>query len=569
MNTIILKLLFSLSLVISKTGVSHIFDIAGIKERLSRFLMTLLFLFIIGNASAQQLRFAAFGDGGVNTQLSDNVGNLVNSRDTINGHSIDTNYLVILLGDYNYELGEQSTLDINVGKNYSRYIYPYNNAGFSPGFPPGGNLTKVNRLFRAIGNHELYSDPKYSDFLYFELKNVKKLNTDNQGVRYYSVRKGDVEFFFVNSGTGDNEFFRTEPDGVDSNSIQAQRIKAAMLSSNAKWKIVCFHYPPFCSYCDVASNRIFRWNFKSWGANLILSGHAHFYERLSIGGLTYVVSGLGGYHSVGGFGQTWPGSQIRYDGNQGVLFGDVYKDSLVFKFINVNKNVIDYFRITNQTSQIMSLNMKMFIQGLYNVNTQKMIQDTMIIYLRNTTPPYNRIDSSRGIINSSGIGTFVFNNVVNNTNYFIEFNHRNSLETWSAKAEVFWNNILNFDITINKTEIFGNNMVRIGNNFAIFSGDVNKDGIIDIEDIMAVYNNASYGDQKIFNRVLSGEISVKAARSLKAKMLPVVSDPIDSPMGSTSTYNWQYDINNDGIIDLSDLLIVYQNNVNCIERIKP
>lgn len=560
MKTIILKLLFS----------SHLFDIAGIKERLSRFLMILIFIFIIGNVSAQpQLRFAAFGDGGVNTSLSDKVGNLVNSRDTINGHAVDTNYIVILLGDYNYELGEQSTLDINVGKNYSRYIYPYNRAGFAPGFPPGGNNTKVNRLFRAIGNHELYSDPKYSDYLYFELPNVKKLNTDNQGVRYYSVRKGDVEFFFVNSGTGDNEFFRTEPDGVDSNSIQAQRIKAAMLNSTAKWKIVCMHYPPFCSWCDVASNRIFRWNFKGWGANLILTGHSHFYERLSIDGLTYVVSGLGGYHSIGGFGQTWLGSQIRYDGNQGVLFGDVYKDSLVFKFINTNKSIIDYFRISNQTSQIISLNMKMFIQGLYNINTQKMIQrDTIIIYLRSGTPPYNKIDSAKNIINVSGNGTFVFNNVVNNTNYFIEINHRNSLETWSAHTEVFVNGILNFDITINKTEIFGNNMVRVGNNFAIFSGDVNKDGIIDIEDIMSVYNGASYGDQKIFNRVLSGEISVKTARSLKVKM-PIVSDPIDSPMGSTSIYNWQYDINNDGIIDLTDLLIVYQNSINCIERIIP
>lgn len=479
--------------------------------------------------SQPQLRFAAFGDGGVNTALSDKVGNLVNSRDTINGRQVDTNYIVILLGDYNYELGEQSTLDINVGKNYSRYIYPYNKAGFSPGFPPGGNLTKINRLFRAIGNHELYTDPKYSDYLYFELPNVKKLNTDNNGVRYYTVRKGDIEFFFVNSGTGDNEFFRTEPDGVDSNSIQAQRIKSAMINSTAKWKVVCFHYPPYCSWCDVASNRIFRWPFKQWGANLILTGHAHFYERLNVNGLTYIVSGLGGYHSIGGFGQPWPGSQVRYDGNQGVLFGDVYKDSLVLKFINVNKDIIDYFRITNQTSQIMTLNLKMFIQGLYNPQTQKMVQDTVMVYLRNSSPPYNKVDSAKGVISTSGNGSFIFGNVTNNTNYFIAIKHRNSIEVWSSHPEVFSNGVLEFDITLNKTEIYGNNLIRIGNKYALFSGDVNQDGIIDVTDVQSIFN-----DVQTFN---SGYLKT--------------------------------DVNGDGIIDVDDLLMTYNNSKSVIVLKKP
>ena len=34
-----------------------------------------------------------------------------------------------------------------------------------------------------------------------------------------------------------------------------------------------------------------QWPFKDWGADLVLSGHSHAYERLHVGGLTYIVNG--------------------------------------------------------------------------------------------------------------------------------------------------------------------------------------------------------------------------------------------------------------------------------------
>ena len=36
-----------------------------------------------------------------------------------------------------------------------------------------------------------------------------------------------------------------------------------------------------------------QWPFKDWGADLVLVGHSHAYERLSKEGMTYIVNGTG------------------------------------------------------------------------------------------------------------------------------------------------------------------------------------------------------------------------------------------------------------------------------------
>ncbi|MBK6506325.1 MAG: hypothetical protein IPG02_11835 [Ignavibacteria bacterium] len=37
-----------------------------------------------------------------------------------------------------------------------------------------------------------------------------------------------------------------------------------------------------------------RWPFKRWGADIVLTGDFHWYERVRRGNMTYITNGLGG-----------------------------------------------------------------------------------------------------------------------------------------------------------------------------------------------------------------------------------------------------------------------------------
>ena len=129
-----------------------------------------LALISVSNSDAQVVRFAAIGDyggfienGGAG-ELA--VANMVKSWDT------DTSFFIITLGDNNYfpTVEGYATIDYNIGQFYHNYIYPYNLAGFSPGYGP--NPQTVNRFFPALGNHDHYGNAVYAHYLYFVFNNV-------------------------------------------------------------------------------------------------------------------------------------------------------------------------------------------------------------------------------------------------------------------------------------------------------------------------------------------------------------------------------------------------------------
>ncbi len=99
-----------------------------------------------------------------------------------------------------------------------------------------------------------------------------------------------------------------------------------------------------------------RWPFEAWGADAVLSGHAHHYERLhkddNADGVTlpYFISGLGGA-SKGSFLTNAPGSQIKYNAEYGAMFVTATSTELNFEFRNVNGAVIDTYSITRSSTQ--------------------------------------------------------------------------------------------------------------------------------------------------------------------------------------------------------------------------
>jgi hypothetical protein len=254
------------------------------------------------------LRFAVIGDYGSGNQNEANVAGLVNSWSP---------EFVITVGDNNYPSGQPETIDANVGQFYHSYIEPY-----TGGYGEGADQ---NRFFPTLGNHDYDTNMAQSYFDYFALPGNE---------RYYDFTWGPVHFFALNSDP-------REPDGVASNSTQAAWLQSVMAQSQAPWQVVYFHAAPYSSGLHGSTDWM-RWPFLEWGADAVLAGHDHDYERLSIGGLPYIVNGLGG-GAIYPVGDPIDGSQVRYSGDHGAMLVEATPTSLTFQFASYDGQVIDSF----------------------------------------------------------------------------------------------------------------------------------------------------------------------------------------------------------------------------------
>ena len=181
---------------------------------------------------------------------------------------------------------------------------------------------------------------------------------------------------------------------------------------------------------------------------------------------------------------------------------------------------------------ILYLNLTVNIEGFYDAGTNSMTGDTMIVYLRNSVSPYAIVNSSKGFVNSAGLGNFTFSNAANGVNYYLHLKHRNSIETWSNASQMFVSDILNYNYTTASSQAYGNNQKPVDNTpvrYGIFSGDVNQNGTIDLSDLLSVYNAAS---------------------------------------GFSSGYVVN-DVNGDSIVDLNDILITYNNSSGFVAVVRP
>ena len=159
-----------------------------------------------------------------------------------------------------------------------------------------------------------------------------------------------------------------------------------------------------------------------------------------------------------------------------------------------NGTVYDYATIKYSQQPIIStLHLTALIEGFYNNVTNKMIKDTVRVYLRNSTLPFAIVDSSKSVLDSTGNGILNFFNAANSIPYYIVIKHRNSIETWSSGGNSFLLNNLSYNFTTAANKAYGNNQKQIDSSpiqFGIYSGEVNQDGIVDASDVSAVDNDA-------------------------------------------------------------------------------
>ena len=199
------------------------------------------------------------------------------------------------------------------------------------------------------------------------------------------------------------------------------------------------------------------------------------------------------YHNIDGL-QTgklykWR-ARVQYD-----LASNPYQKLGPWKYYNAYNPVPHgNFRPSNGLTLNKVLNLTMLVQGFYNPATNTTVQDTVRVYIRNSTNPYAIVDSSTAVFSTTGQATVNFTNITNGVNYYIQVKHRNSLETWSKTAQAFTSGLLNYDFTTAATKAFGDNMKQVDSSpveFAVYSGDVNKDGTVDATDLSLIDNDAT------------------------------------------------------------------------------
>ncbi len=141
-----------------------------------------------------------------------------------------------------------------------------------------------------------------------------------------------------------------------------------------------------------------------------------------------------------------------------------------------------------------TLNLTCYIEGFYDNVSNSMRGDTLKVYLRDTLSPYVIVDSSKARLSSNGSASFKFTKAQNSRKYYLNVRHRNSIETWCKSSGVMFNSSsASYDFSTAIVQAFGNNMKQVDSSpvrFAIFSGDVNQDGVVDAADLSLIDNSS-------------------------------------------------------------------------------
>ncbi|HMQ69983.1 MAG TPA: integrin alpha, partial [Ignavibacteria bacterium] len=191
------------------------------------------------------------------------------------------------------------------------------------------------------------------------------------------------------------------------------------------------------------------------------------------------------------------------------------------------------FRPRVNTAAAPSLTLNALIQGFYNSSTDLMVRDTVTVYVREYFSPFTVLDSAKFYLSTSGSATMSFSNtgILNGAMYYLEVKHRNSIETWN-KGSAFVNGSQTFDFTQTASSAYGNNELQVNSSpvkFAVYGGDEDQNGLVDLNDVINVYNATT----------------------------------------AFATGYIRQDMNGDNIADLSDVLITYNNANAFVSRIIP
>ena len=208
---------------------------------------------------------------------------------------------VIMLGDNMY--GGESPSDFV--RKFERPYGPILNAGV--------------KFYATLGNHD---EPAQR---YYKLFNM-------DGNRYYKFRKGDVEFFVL-----DSTYMTT---------AQVNWVKDAVQRSDAKWKIPYFHHPLYSSGEKHGSEADLRTLleplFLENGVDVVFAGHEHFYERLKPQkGIYYFTAGGSAKLRKGNIADRSAMTEKGFDTDNSFMLVEIAKDQMFFQTISRKAQIVD------------------------------------------------------------------------------------------------------------------------------------------------------------------------------------------------------------------------------------
>jgi hypothetical protein len=286
-----------------------------------------------------------------------------------------------------YTAGHPADLWIWLGDN--AYSYGYDAQFTYKVFNPYKSILKSLPVFPSLGNHD-YANLGYLDsatlgtnFPYFNIFNCPT-QAECGGIasnteKYYSYNYANIHFIVLDSYGASSK-----PGGAMYNWLAAD-----LAANTARWTICYFHHPPYSSGTHNSDKEGESGDIRSYilpliesyKVDLVLSGHAHDYERTFLmnghygkqatltaamkvdasggdnpyylksapdyKGTVYVVNGVGGQGGNVTTQGNWPHKAMyAYSkSHHGSMIIDVEKDTLSAVFLTSTDSILDQFKI--------------------------------------------------------------------------------------------------------------------------------------------------------------------------------------------------------------------------------
>jgi hypothetical protein len=253
----------------------------------------------------QSVRFAVIGDNGTGDKPQYDVAQQMENFRAKVGFDF-----VLMLGDNIYGSASSAAMKRKFEDPYK----PLLDAGV--------------KFYASLGNHDNPNERFYKPF-----------NMNEK--RYYSFKKGNAEFFALDSTYMDPR--------------QMDWLTSALRNSSAAWKICYFHHPLYSDGKFHGADTDLRARiepiFKANGVRVVLSGHDHLYERIKPhDGIYYFVLGNAGQLRAHGLRHS-ADTEKGFDTDRGFMLMEISGDELYFEAISRTGETFDSGVIERQDKE--------------------------------------------------------------------------------------------------------------------------------------------------------------------------------------------------------------------------
>jgi hypothetical protein len=171
----------------------------------------------------------------------------------------------------------------------------------------------------ALGNHDSPNQRFYEPF-------------GMNGNRYYTFRRGAIEFFVL--------------DSTEMSREQLSWLAEALKKSDAPWKIAYMHHPIYSSGDRHGSDERLRMQieplFLEHGVDVVFAGHEHFYERMKPQqGISYFIQGGAAKLRRENIREQSPLTVAGFDTDRSFTLVEIAGDEMFFETISRLGEIVD------------------------------------------------------------------------------------------------------------------------------------------------------------------------------------------------------------------------------------